>query len=65
MLLLVVNAMDNELKQLLSSGRSETYEFNPQMKNDINRTNLEKMVRDIRNHMTQKKKGVSVIVVKK
>ena len=54
---------DKEIKELLSRGASSTITFDPSLKNEITTSSLNAMVREIKGHVSRKRK-VSVVLVK-
>lgn len=54
---------DKEIKAILSSGTSSTFTLDPSHKNEITRSTLDIIIRDVRKHLAAKK-TVSVIVIR-
>ena len=54
---------DKEIKELLSRGSFSTITFDPSLKNEITTSSLNAMVREIKGHVSRKRK-VSVVLVK-
>ena len=54
---------DKEIKELLSRGASSRVDFDPSLKNEITRSSLDGMIREVKGHLSRKRK-VSVVVVK-
>ena len=53
---------DKEIKQLLSSGSTQTFTLDPNMKNEITRATLDVAIRDVKRALSAKK-HVSVVIV--
>ena len=54
---------DKEIKELLSRGSFSTITFDPSLKNEITTSSLNAMVREIKGHVSKKRK-VSVVLVR-
>jgi len=54
---------DAEIREILSKGSSSTYSFDPKIKSELTRSELDRMMKDVKAHLL-KKKGVTVLVVK-
>lgn len=54
---------DKEIRELLSRGSLNAIAFDPALKNEITRSSLDAMVRDVKAHLA-KKRNVTVVVVK-
>ncbi len=54
---------DREIKELLSRGSASRVEFDPSLRNEITRSSMDAMVREIKGSLARKRK-VSVVVVK-
>jgi hypothetical protein len=54
---------DKEIKELLSRGSFSTISFDPALKNEITRSSMDAMVRELKSHLARKRK-VSVVLVK-
>lgn len=54
---------DKEIKAILSRGTSSTFTLDPSHKNEITRSTLDIIIRDVRKHLAAKK-TVSVIVIR-
>ena len=54
---------DKEIKDILSRGTSSTFTLDPSHKNEITRSRLDIITRDVRKHLAAKK-TVSVIVIR-
>jgi hypothetical protein len=54
---------DREIKELLSRGSTSRVDFDPALKNEITTSSLNAMVREIKGHISRKRR-VSVVVVK-
>lgn len=52
-----------EIRDILSRGATNTYSFDPNIKSEITRIDLDRMMKDVKGHLL-KKKGVTVLVVK-
>jgi hypothetical protein len=55
--------MDKEVKELLSRGSVSKVAFDPSLKNEIIRSSFDTMTREIKGHISRKRK-VSVLIVK-
>ena len=54
--------IDRETKELLSRGSASRVDFDPSLKNEITRSSLDKVTREIKLQLARKK-SVSVIIV--
>jgi hypothetical protein len=54
---------DREIKDLLSRGVASRVDFDPALKNEITRSSMDAMVRELKSHLAKKRK-ISVVVVK-
>ena len=54
---------DKEIKELLSRGSFSTITFDPSLKNEITTSSLNALNREIKSHVSKKRK-VSVVLVK-
>ena len=54
---------DKEIQEVLGRGKPTTYSFDPNIKTEITRATLDVAVRDIKKHLSGKKR-VSLIIVK-
>ena len=54
---------DKEIKDILSRGTSSTFTLDPSHKNEITRSRLDIITRDVRKHLAAKK-TVSLIVIR-
>ena len=55
---------DKEIKQLLSTGTTQTFTLDPNMKNEITRATLDVAIRDVKRAISAKKR-VSIVIVTK
>ena len=53
---------DKEIKQLLSTGSTQTFTLDPNMKNEITRATLDVAIRDVKRGLGAKK-HVSLVIV--
>ena len=53
---------DKEIKQLLSSGSTQHFTLDPNMKNEITRATLDVAIRDVKRALSAKKR-VSIVIV--
>ena len=53
---------DKEIKQLLSTGSTQTFTLDPNMKNEITRATLDVAIRDVKRGLGAKKR-VSIVIV--
>ena len=53
---------DKEIKQLLSTGSTQTFTLDPNMKNEITRATLDVAIRDVKRALSAKKR-LSIVVV--
>jgi hypothetical protein len=54
---------DKEIKELLSRGAASRVDFDPSLKNEITRSSLDAMIREIKSTLAKRRK-VSVVVVR-
>jgi len=54
---------DKEIKELLAQGAPQQFSLDPNMKNDITRSTLDSIIREVKKHLSAKRK-VSVVLVK-
>ena len=54
---------DREIKELLTRGSASRVDFDPSLKNEITRSSMDAMVRELKSHLARKRK-VSVVLVK-
>ena len=54
---------DKEIKELLGRGTHQQFDLDPNMKNEINRTTMDTLMREVRKQLSSKKR-VSVVLVK-
>ena len=53
---------DKEIKKLLSTGSTQTFTLDPNMKNEITRATLDVAIRDVKRALSAKKR-LSIVVV--
>ena len=53
---------DKEIKQLLSTGSTQTFTLDPNMKNEITRATIDVAIRDVKRAISAKKR-VSIVIV--
>ena len=53
---------DKEIRALLSTGSTQTFTLDPNMKNEITRATLDDAIRDVKRAISAKKR-VSIVVV--
>ena len=53
---------DKEIKQLLSTGSTQTFTLDPNMKNEITRATIDDAIRDVKRALSAKKR-VSIVIV--
>ncbi len=54
---------DKEIKDLLSRGTTSRVDFDPALKNEITRSSMDAIIREVKGHISRKRK-VSVLVIK-
>jgi hypothetical protein len=54
---------DKEIKDLLSRGTASRVDFDPALRNEITRSAMDAMIREVKGHISRKRK-VSVLVIK-
>lgn len=54
---------DAEIREIMSRGSTSTYSFDPKVKSELTRTDLDRMIKDVKGHLLRKR-GVTVLVVK-
>ncbi len=54
---------DREIKELLSRGSTSRVDFDPSLKSEITRSSLDAMIREVKGHISRKRK-VSVLIIK-
>ena len=54
---------DREIKELLTRGSTSRVDFDPSLRNEITRSSMDAMVRELKSHLARKRK-VSVVLVK-
>jgi len=54
---------DKEIKKVLGLGTPSTFSLDPNMKNEITRSTLDSIIREVKKHLSAKRK-VSVVLVK-